>query len=147
LASADHYAKKHNVPADEVILLNEFLAKLLGKDLHYYVNGTHTSFCESFHALANKLCPKALVKSFRFYKARKFCAGIQWNLNIWNRINIDNPIIGMDYRVFIAEEAVMRTHQSTLLKADEIIDEGKNCPEAVIPEGVEDVVEKDEKDD
>lgn len=147
IASADHYATKFKIPPDEVILLKKFLEKkFLGKDLRYYVHGTYTSFCESFHALANKLCPKALVKNFDFYWSRKECAGIQWNINIWERLGTQKPIISIDYRFWIAEEAVKRTHGGTLLKADEQITEAPLAKDFEVPEDDTEDIDSDEVD-
>lgn len=81
LGLADHYASKFDIPAAEVKDFKEFLASLLGKDLHLYVHGTHTSLCESFHSLCNKYCPKGCVQSFAMYCMLKDLAIIQWNEN------------------------------------------------------------------
>lgn len=109
LGSVDHYQKKHDIPANEAAGLRAWLESLIAKDLQYYVNGTHTSFCESFHALCNKLCPKALIKSFMMYCMRKECAVIQWNLKKLKDIN--QPLfINVPYRIWISEECVARMH-------------------------------------
>ncbi len=79
LGLTDHYADKFDIPPNEIAHFKTFLEKLLGKDLHLYVNGTHTSLCESFHSLCNKVCPKACVRSFVMYCMLKDLAIIQWN--------------------------------------------------------------------
>ncbi len=79
IALADHYADKFSIPKVEVTHFMEFLRTLLGKDLHLYIHGTHTSLCESFHSLCNKVCPKACVRSFQMYCMLKDLAIIQWN--------------------------------------------------------------------
>lgn len=44
-----------------------------------YVYGCRTADCESFHALANKYCPKGLNQSFEMYVCRKQLARLHWN--------------------------------------------------------------------
>lgn len=112
LGAADHYAKKHKIPKAEADGLRAWLESLIAKDLKYYLNGTHTSFCESFHSLCNKLCPKALIKSFEMYCMRKECAVIQWNLKKMADFN-QTPLIDRPYRVWIAEESIKRMHDSS----------------------------------
>jgi len=79
LGMADYWGDKFDIPDDELVHFRSFLAALLGKDLHLYVNGTHTSLCESFHSLCNKFCPKASVRSFAMYCMLKDLCIIQWN--------------------------------------------------------------------
>lgn len=105
LGAVEHYATKHKIPKDEADGLRAWLESLIAKDLKYYLNGTHTSFCESFHSLCNKLCPKALIKSFENYCMRKECAVIQWNLKKLAD-SIQEPLIDVPYRVWIAEECI-----------------------------------------
>ena len=79
LGLADYWGDKFDIPEEELVHFRTFLTGLLGKDLHLYVNGTHTSLCESFHSLCNKHCPKALIRSFSMYCVLKYLAIIQWN--------------------------------------------------------------------
>ena len=58
LGMADYW-DKFEIPESELVHFRSFLTGLLGKDLHLYVNGTHTSLCESFHSLCNKYCPQS----------------------------------------------------------------------------------------
>lgn len=114
-SAATHYGKKFGLPKNEISDLMEFLDKeLLGKkDLKYYLHGTHTSYCESFHSLCNKLCPKALIKSFEQYCMRKECAVVQWNLKKLSKAGI-KTWLESDWRVFVSDESVMRVHGSSL---------------------------------
>lgn len=79
LGMADYWGDKYGIPEPELVHFRIFLDDLLGKDLHLYVNGTHTSLCESFHSLCNKYCPKAQVRSFDMYCMLKDLAIIHWN--------------------------------------------------------------------
>ena len=111
LGAADHYAKKHKIPKAEADGLRAWLESLIAKDLQYYLNGTHTSFCESFHSLCNKLCPKALIKVLRDVLHEE-CAVIQWNLKKLADLN-KTPIIDCPYRVWIAKACIKRMHDSS----------------------------------
>ena len=56
------------------------------------------------------------------------------------------PIITLDYRIWIAEEAVKKTYGATLLKADEIISEAPQAKDIVVPEEDAEDVDADEVD-
>jgi hypothetical protein len=58
--------------------LNEFLVSQMG-NYQYFLNGTKTSFTESFHNVCNLYYPKGLFMSFAQYKMRKEFAALHWN--------------------------------------------------------------------
>lgn len=58
--------------------LDEFLISQLG-NYEYFLNGTWTSFTESFHGLCNFYYTKGLTLSFPQYIMRKEFAALHWN--------------------------------------------------------------------
>jgi hypothetical protein len=58
--------------------LNEFLLSQM-TTYQYFLNGTRTSFTESFHNVCNLYYPKGLSMSFAQYKMRKQFAALHWN--------------------------------------------------------------------
>lgn len=58
--------------------LNEFLLSQM-TNYQYFLNGTKTSFTESFHNVCNLYYPKGLYMSFEQYKMRKEFAALHWN--------------------------------------------------------------------
>lgn len=145
VGAADHYRDQYDLPQGEYEALKEFLTNLIKKDIQYYVNGTHTSFCESFHSLCNKLCPKALIKSFDMYCMRKECAVIQWNLKKFADMGLEQ-FIKVPYRIWIAEMAVdvlhgRETAPTATLDADE-----KGAPVEVSSESGPDSEDSDSDD-
>lgn len=58
--------------------LTEFLVSQMN-NYQYFLNGTKTSFTESFHNVCNLYYPKGLTMSFVQYKMRKQFAALHWN--------------------------------------------------------------------
>jgi hypothetical protein len=57
--------------------LNEFLVSQM-TNYQYFLNGTKTSYTESFHNVCNLYYPKGLYMSFAQYKMRKEFAALHW---------------------------------------------------------------------
>lgn len=142
VGAADHYRDKYKIPDNEYQALKDWLTELIKKDIKYYVNGTHTSFCESFHSLCNKLCPKALIKSFTMYCMRKECAAIQWNLKKLR--DLKHELINVPYRIWIAEECVRRMYEAD---PEEVADLDENPVGDGYDFGTDDSSDSDVSDD